>query len=85
MHLMKKISKGEISMLKIKDIFKKFDEVNAYTFSTIDGDYPEVRIAHFLTFDEEGLYFQTMKVKPFYRQLSETNKEIGRASCRERV
>ncbi|MBA5851532.1 4Fe-4S binding protein [Clostridium sp. cel8] len=61
-------------MLNIKEIFETFDAVNAYTFSTIDNGYPEVRIAHFLTYDKEGLYFQTMKVKPFYRQLTQTNK-----------
>lgn len=60
--------------MNIKEIFEKFDGISAYTFATIDGDYPETRIAHFLTYDEEGLYFQTMKVKPFYRQLKNTNK-----------
>ena len=61
-------------MMNIKEIFEKFDKMNAYTFATIDCDYPETRIAHLLTYDDEGLYFQTMKVKPFYRQLKETNK-----------
>lgn len=60
--------------MEIKNIFEKFDNMNSYTFATIDGDYPETRIAHLLTYDDDGLYFQTMKVKPFYRQLKETNK-----------
>jgi len=57
-----------------KEIFEKFDKMHSYSFATIDGDYPEIRIAHFITFDNEGLYFQTMKVKPFYSQLKKTNK-----------
>ncbi|WP_461206611.1 4Fe-4S binding protein [Clostridium sp. DL1XJH146] len=61
-------------MLNTKEIFEKFEKLSAYTFATLDGEYPETRIAHFLTYDDEGLYFQTMKVKPFYRQLKETNK-----------
>ncbi|GAA0180692.1 4Fe-4S binding protein [Clostridium sediminicola] len=61
-------------MLNSKEIFEKFEKLNAYAFSTIDGEYPETRIAHFLTYDDEGIYFQTMKVKPFYRQLKKTNK-----------
>lgn len=61
-------------MLTVKEIFDKFEVNAAYTFSTIDGEYPETRIAHLLTYDDEGLYFQTMKVKPFYKQLKETNK-----------
>ena len=61
-------------MMEIRDVFEKFEILSAYTFATIDGDYPETRIAHFLTYDDEGIYFQTMKVKPFYRQLKETGK-----------
>ncbi|SHH98265.1 4Fe-4S binding protein [Clostridium grantii] len=61
-------------MLSTKKIFEKFEALSAYTFTTIDGEYPETRIAHFLTYDDEGLYFQTMKVKPFYCQLKKTNK-----------
>lgn len=60
--------------MELKKIFKKFEANAAYAFATIDGDYPETRMAHFLTYDEDGLYFQTMKVKPFYRQLKETGK-----------
>ncbi len=61
-------------MLNTKEVFEGFEKISAYTFATIDGDYPETRIAHFLTYDDEGLYFQTMKVKPFYGQLKKTGK-----------
>lgn len=61
-------------MFDTKEVFERFEKISAYTFATIDGDYPETRIAHFLTYDDEGLYFQTMKVKPFYKQLKTTGK-----------
>ncbi len=60
--------------MTIKEVYERFEKMHAYSFATIDGDYPEIRIAHFLTYDDEGLYFMTMKVKPFYRQLKETKK-----------
>ncbi len=60
--------------MEIKEVFEKFEKLHSYSFATIDGDYPEIRIAHFVTYDEEGLYFMTMKVKPFYEQLNKTKK-----------
>ncbi len=60
--------------MDIKEIFDLFEKVGCLTFATINGDYPETRIAHFLTYDEEGLYFFTMDAKPFYKQLKETGK-----------
>lgn len=59
--------------MTIKEIFETFEKLHSYSFSTINGEYSEIRIAHFLTYDYEGLYFQTMKVKPFYAQLIKTN------------
>lgn len=62
-------------MLSIKEVFEKFEELHSYSFTTISSDgYPEIRIAHFLTYDTDGLYFQTMNVKPFYKQLKEQKK-----------
>lgn len=61
-------------MLSISEIYKKFEMLHSYSFSTINDGYPELRVAHFITYDNEGLYFQTMKVKPFYKQLKDTNK-----------
>jgi ferredoxin len=60
--------------MEIKEVFEKFEKLHSYSSATIDGDYPEIRIAHFLTYDDEGLYFMTMKVKPFYNQLIKTKK-----------
>lgn len=58
----------------INDIFELFDRIGCCTFATIDGEYPETRIAHFLVYDEEGIYFMTMNTKPFYKQLKATGK-----------
>ncbi len=60
--------------MDIKTIFELFENVGSFTFATINGDYPETRIAHFLTYDDDGLYFFTMDTKPFYKQLKETGK-----------
>lgn len=60
--------------MKIAEIYRLFDQIGCCIFATVDGAYPETRIAHFLTCDEEGLYFMTSKTKPFYRQLKETGK-----------
>lgn len=58
--------------MEIKEIYEYFDKIGCCTFATIDNGYPETRIAHFLAYDEEGLYFMTMNTKPFYKQLKET-------------
>lgn len=61
-------------MLTNKEVFEKFEKLHSYSFATIDNEYPEIRIAHLLTYDDKGLYFQTMKVKPFYKQLKKDEK-----------
>lgn len=60
--------------MNIKEIYERFNEIGCVVFSTIDGEYPMTRIAHFYACDEEGLYFRTMKIKPFYNQLNKTKK-----------
>lgn len=60
--------------MKIKDIYKHFDDIGCVSFSTInDEGYIDSRIAHFFAYDDEGLYFRTMEVKEFYRQLKKHN------------
>ena len=46
--------------MTIKEIFERFDKIGCCTFATIDGQYPETRIAHFLVYDEVGIFFMTM-------------------------
>lgn len=60
--------------MNISEIYEKFDQIGCCAFATIDGDYPETRIAHFNAHDKEGLYFMTMVTKPFYKQLKTTGK-----------
>lgn len=60
--------------MTIPEIYELFDKIGCCTFATINGEYPETRIAHFLVYDDEGIYFMTMNTKPFYRQLKETEK-----------
>lgn len=60
--------------MTVQEIFECFDKIGCCTFATIDGGYPETLIAHFLTWDGDGIYFMTMNTKPFYRQLKETSK-----------
>ncbi len=40
--------------MTIKEIFEHFNKIGCCTFATIDGEYPETRIAHFLVYDDEG-------------------------------
>lgn len=60
--------------MNIKEIYDAFEKIGSVTFTTMNGEYPSSRIVHFLTYDHEGLYFFTMKSKPFYKQLKETGK-----------
>jgi ferredoxin len=61
-------------MMNIADIYEKFYKIGCLTFATIDKDYPQTRIAHLFAYDDGGLYFRTMVVKPFYNQLKKTEK-----------
>ena len=60
--------------MDIKEIYEKFDAIGSLTFATVNGGYPETRIAHFFAYDDEGLYFRTMFSKPFYKQLKGEEK-----------
>lgn len=55
--------------MKMKEIYAYIDKIGCVSFSTIDDGYVQSRIAHFFAFDDDGLYFRTMTVKPFYDQL----------------
>ncbi len=57
-------------VMTIAEIYEIIEKIGCMTFSTI-GESGEVfsRIAHFNGYDDDGLYFRTMTVKPYYRQL----------------
>ena len=67
--------------MTIQEIFNAFDKIGCCTFATLDDGYPETRIAHFITHDEDGIYFMTMNTKPFYKQLIQTNKLLVCGLC----
>lgn len=58
--------------MEIKKIYELFDKIGCVTFSTVNNGRVESRIAHFFAWDEDGIYFRTMTVKPFYRQVKES-------------
>ncbi len=60
--------------MDIKSIYELFVNVGCLSFATINNGYPETRMVELLTYDEDGLYFFTMKTKPFYKQLIEHKK-----------
>lgn len=60
--------------MNIENIYEKFDKIGCLSFSTINGEDIESRIAHFFAYDDEGLYFRTMSSKPFYKQLKTSSK-----------
>lgn len=63
--------------MKIEEIFNAFEEIGCCSFTTIDQGFPVSRIAHFIAYDHEGLYFSTMNTKPFYKQLVENGGKIA--------
>lgn len=60
--------------MTIEEVYQYAEKIGVLVFSTIYGDEVHSRVAHFNGFDEEGIYFRTMKNKPFGRQLIETGK-----------
>ncbi|MDJ0780344.1 MAG: 4Fe-4S binding protein [Desulfosarcinaceae bacterium] len=64
--------------MQLGAIFAAIEKIGCLTFTTLDtaSGPPQIhsRIAHFLAGDDEGLYFMTMAVKPFYRQLVDSKK-----------
>jgi ferredoxin len=57
--------------MDIKEIYEYCDKVGCLSFSTWNGREVVSRIAGFFAFDDSGLYFLTMNVKPFYKQMIE--------------
>ncbi|MFA9422298.1 MAG: 4Fe-4S binding protein [Sedimentibacter sp.] len=60
--------------MKISEIYKYLEKIGVLTFSTISSGEVHSRIAHLNGYDEDGMYFRTMKNKPYARQLKETGK-----------
>ncbi len=63
--------------MTIKELYEAFETIGCCSFTTILEGFPESRIAHFIAYDQEGLYFSTMYTKPFYKQLVETGGKLS--------
>lgn len=54
-----------------KDVRQALAEIGSVTMTTLDGDTLQSRTIGITGCDDEGIYFLTMYVKPFYRQLKQ--------------
>lgn len=55
--------------MTLDKIHEAIAKIGSLSFTTLDGDIMYSRIISVCGGDEEGIYFLTMNVKPFYRQL----------------
>ncbi|WP_421902344.1 4Fe-4S binding protein [Maridesulfovibrio sp.] len=55
--------------MTLKDITEAAEKIGCLSVTTLDGGTMHSRIISLCGGDDEGLYFLTMDVKPFYRQL----------------
>ncbi len=55
--------------MTLNDIHKAIEKIGSLTCTTLDGETMYSRIISICGGDDEGIYFLTMDVKPFYRQL----------------
>ncbi|MFA6809642.1 MAG: 4Fe-4S binding protein [Desulfoplanes sp.] len=55
--------------MTLQEIHIAIAKIGCLTFTTIDGNTMHSRIISVCGGDDEGIYFLTMDVKPFYRQL----------------
>ena len=58
-----------MSNFTLNEIHKAIEKIGSLTFTTLDGGTMHSRIISICGGDDEGIYFLTMDVKPFYRQL----------------
>jgi uncharacterized pyridoxamine 5'-phosphate oxidase family protein/Pyruvate/2-oxoacid:ferredoxin oxidoreductase delta subunit len=56
--------------MNLNEIHKSLEKIGALSLTTLDGDTMHSRIISVCGGDEDGIYFLTMNVKPFYRQLT---------------
>ncbi|MFW5498983.1 MULTISPECIES: 4Fe-4S binding protein [unclassified Maridesulfovibrio] len=55
--------------MTLKDITEAVEKIGCLSVTTLDGGIMHSRIISICGGDDEGIYFLTMNVKPFYRQL----------------
>lgn len=59
-----------------KEINSAIAKVGSLSITTLDGSTMHSRIISICGFDDDGIYFLTMDVKPFYRQLK-SNPQVS--------
>jgi len=62
--------------MNLKQIYSALAKIGSLSITTLDGNTMHSRIISICGGDDEGIYFLTMNVKPFYRQLK-TNPQIS--------
>lgn len=55
--------------MTLQEIQAAIDKIGCLTITTLDKGTMHSRIVHMMGQDDDGFYFLTMDVKPFYRQL----------------
>lgn len=60
--------------MEIEKIFEYIEKIGCLTFATIHDGVVHPRIVHPYGYDEEGIYFMSMDIKPFVRQLRQTGQ-----------
>ena len=55
--------------MTLNEIHKAIEKIGSLAITTLDGETMHSRIISICGGDDEGIYFLTMDVKPFYRQL----------------
>lgn len=62
--------------MNLQEIHSTIEKIGCLSFTTLDGSTMHSRIVSICGGDDEGIYFLTMNVKPFYRQLK-SNPQIA--------
>lgn len=60
--------------MTLNDVHAAIEKLGCVSFTTLDGETMHSRIVSICGGDEDGIYFLTMNVKPFYRQLKANPK-----------
>lgn len=60
--------------MNIDEIWNYLEKIGCLTFATISDGFVHPRIVHPYAYDEEGIYFMSMNIKPFARQLRQTKQ-----------
>ncbi|SLM29670.1 hypothetical protein MTBBW1_1930008 [Desulfamplus magnetovallimortis] len=66
-----------------KEVQQALEKIGSVSITTLDKETMHSRIISICGSDEENIYFLTMVVKPFYRQLKENPNRVDGSRCDE--